>query len=216
MAYGILHMGTQLAHERVGGSPPRHVVIRKGLGTMGKMKGKRFITLFFAMSASALEVAAQTPSLQERAPQKTPPWSLAAASGSAARQAWFLKGLAARRQDFTAFFPEAYGQGGKPDFLFAVQMIRNPFVRQVRVTIVELWGGRIQLGGFAARQHIQAGLPGFGTGALPGLRICNAGYAVMRGFASNRSYGIHLNWRISGRRNAGRGPVGMHSSPSKF
>jgi len=82
--------------------------------------------------------------------------------------------------------------------LFSAEVLRTPFVEQVRVTVVRLWGGRLQLGGFASTsrtENVLLSFSGSGGPALPGVRVPRA----------NRSYGLSLTFRFGRDAHAGRG-----------
>lgn len=99
---------------------------------------------------------------------------------------------------FTLLPAATYNSAPSLQRLFPVEVFRAPFVKQVRVTVVRLWGGRLQLGGFASTSRTENGLlgfPGSGGSVLPGVRVPRA----------NRSYGLCLTLRLGRDAHAGRG-----------
>lgn len=99
---------------------------------------------------------------------------------------------------FTILPAATYNSAPSLQRLFPVEVFRTPFVRQVRVTVVRLCGGRLQLGGFASTSRTENELPSFpGSGgpALLGVKVPRA----------NKSYGLSLTFRFGRDAHAGRG-----------
>jgi hypothetical protein len=67
-----------------------------------------------------------------------------------------------------------------------VELIQTPFIRQVRVSLVQLWGGRLQLDGFASAMSMKNVLDGPSNSGHPG---------VMQPRAAG-VYGISLSFRL--------------------
>lgn len=77
-----------------------------------------------------------------------------------------------------------------------VDVVKTPFVRHTRVGIVQLWGGRLQLGGFASTHHMENVLLGLsGSAGLLGFPIPHPGVGMPR---ANMSYGLSLTFRLGG------------------
>jgi len=99
---------------------------------------------------------------------------------------------------FTILPAATYNPARSLQRLFSVAVFRTPFVKQIRVTVVRLWGGRLQLGGFASTsrtENVLLSFSGSGGPALPGVRVPRA----------NRSYGLSLTFRFGRDAHAGRG-----------
>lgn len=99
---------------------------------------------------------------------------------------------------FTLLPAATYNSAPGLQRLFPVEVFRTPFVKQVRVTVVRLWGGRLQLGGFASTTRTQNVLLGF-----PGS--VGLAHSAAREPRAHRSYGLSLTFRLGRDAHAGRG-----------
>ncbi len=157
------------------------------------MMQKQLILALGVFLSSYLPAGAQTRSthlslIQERPPPGT---TLLAAAPKPFFDDYLspARPLAQPTAHFIVSVTAAYNRDRSPSWLAPVEVVKTPFVRQVRVTVVSLWGGRLQLGGFAStrrRDNVLLGFPGFGGPALPGVRVPRA----------NRSYGLSLTFRL--------------------
>jgi hypothetical protein len=74
-----------------------------------------------------------------------------------------------------------------------VEVVKTPFVRQVRVTIVQFWGGRLRLDGFESTLRTRNFLLGLSeSGGDPAFRVPHAGAAAPR---AARLYGVSVMFR---------------------
>ena len=91
--------------------------------------------------------------------------------------------------------------------LSPVEMVKTPFVRQERVTVVKFWGGRLLLGGVASTNRMENVLLGFSSsGGLPGPRPFTQGHPGTTVPHEGKNYGINLTFRL-GRNAPTDGPV---------
>ncbi len=105
--------------------------------------------------------------------------------------------LAERPARFTALLAAAYNRDGSPESLSAVEVVKTPFVRQARVTVVQLWGGRLQLGGFASTSRMENVLLGYSaSGDLAGFGVSGQGHPGVTVPHGNKSYGVSLTFRL--------------------
>ncbi len=78
------------------------------------------------------------------------------------------------------------------------EQVRTPFLKQVRVPLVSIWSGRVQLSGFqsvAPMENLLCGLPLKNSASGGGLiQQCHAG---IRFPSNNQSYGLSLRFRFS-------------------
>ena len=77
----------------------------------------------------------------------------------------------------------------------------TPFLSQVRLPIVTIWGGRLKLGGFQSQSHLpmsyfQWGLPG--AGAVRGVGLAGGGRFGVLTPPEDDSYGLQLAVNLQG------------------
>lgn len=146
------------------------------------------VLLGSSLPASAQTRPAQLSLLQERPPLRT--ILLAAASSHPSLVASpSAQPLAERPVLPTALFVVAYKRYRKPERPFQMETIQTPFVSQSSVTLVQLWGGRLQLCGFGSTHRMRAVLNGF-----PGPGVLR--YSELRGPQTKISYGASLTFHL--------------------
>ncbi len=157
---------------------------------------KQLILVLGVLLGSYLPAGAQTRSAQlSLVQERPPPRILLAAAPSHLSLTTFLPAqpLAERPAHFTVLLAAVLNRHRSLDHLSPVDVMKTPFVRQARVSIVQLWGGRLQLGGFASTHHMENVLLGLsGSAGLLGFRISHPG-GVPR---ADKSYGLSLTFRL--------------------
>ncbi len=151
--------------------------------------------------SSCLSAAAQTPATQVlliQAPS-APLMTLVRAAPTQLPLATFLPAppLAERPARFNALLAAAYNRDSSPEPLSAVEVVKTPFVRQARVAVVQLWGGRLQLGGFVSTSRMENVLLGYSApGGLAGFGVSGQGHPGVTVPHGNKSYGLSLTFRL--------------------
>jgi hypothetical protein len=160
---------------------------------------KQLILVLGVLLGSYLPAGAQTRSTQLSLMQeRPPPRILLAATPSHLSLTSFLpvQPLAERPARFTVLLAAVLNRHRSLEHLSPVDVVKTAFVRQARVGVVQLWGGRLQLGGFASTHHMENVLLGLsGSADLLGFRISHPGVGMPR---ANRSYGLSLTFRLGG------------------
>ncbi len=177
--------------------------LRKALENKASTRAKAtwlFLTLWVLLS-SYLPARAQTRSAQLSLMQEgpAPRMTLLAAASSPLPLTTFLPGrpLAERPARFTALLAAVYNRDRSPEGLSSVEVLKTPFVRQARVTLVQLWSGRLQLGGFISARRMENVLLGYSaSGDLPGFGVSRQGHPGARVPRADRSYGLSLTFRL--------------------
>lgn len=150
-----------------------------------------FLTLAVLLS-SYVPAGAQTRSAQLSLIQQRPaPITLVAAAPSHLPRTAFspAQPLAERPAGFTALLVAVHDRNTL-ERLFPMEVVRTPFVRQVRMEVARFWGGRLQLDGFESTRYmenVQLGLSG------SGFRNPRGGAFVPR---ADSVYGITLRFRL--------------------
>jgi|SRR6266850_978718 len=91
----------------------------------------------------------------------------------------------------------AYVRDPSLERLLPTERVKNLFFTQVSLPLVQLWGGRIQLGAFQSRLHIQNAQFGLsGYGGTEGFRSARQGYSG--GPSSIRLSGLSLSYHFGG------------------
>ncbi len=159
---------------------------------------KQLILVLGVLLGSNLPTGAQTRFAQLSLMQeRPPPRILLAAAPSHLSLTTFLPAqpLEERPARFTVLLAAVLNRHRSLDHLSPVDVMKTPFVRQTRVSVVQLWGGRLQLGGFASTHHMENVLLGLsGSAGLLGFRISHPG-GVPR---ADKSYGLSLTFRLGG------------------
>ncbi len=162
---------------------------------------KQLTLVLGVLLGSYLPASAQTHSTQLSLMQERPPPKmtlLAAASSHLPLSASLpTRPLAEHPAHFTTLLAAVLNRGGSLDRRSPIEVYRTPFVRQTRVTVVQLWSGRLQLGGFASRRQMEnvlLGLLGPNLLGHPGARVPRA----------NKSYGLSLTFRLGRDAHTGR------------
>lgn len=135
------------------------------------------VLLGSCVPASAQTRPAQLSLLQERPPPRM--ILLAAASSHSPLVASSPARPLAERPALptAALLVVAYKRYRKPEHLFQMETIQTPFVSRSSVTLVQLWGGRLQLCGFGSMHRMGAvlnGFPGPGVSRYLDLRVPRA------------------------------------------
>ena len=142
-----------------------------------KMMKRGFFLLLGMVLSSYLPANAQTNSatlsLMHEGP--APTRTLLAAASSHLVLATFLPASkpAERPAAPTALLVASYKSSRSPENLFQIKTVQTPFVSQSSVTLVRVWGGRLQLSGFGSTHRTGAvlnGYPGPGVPRYLGLR----------------------------------------------
>ncbi len=161
---------------------------------------KRFILTLGMLLGTYLPATAQTLSTQLGFTQERPaPMILLAAAPTQWLLASFLpvRPLAERPARLTALLAAAYNRDSSPERLSSVEVVKTPFVRQVRATVVQLCGGRLELGGFTSTSRMENVLLGFSaSGGLAGFGVSGQGHPGATVPHGNRSYGISLTLHL--------------------
>jgi hypothetical protein len=175
---------------------------------------KQLIPVLGVLLGSYLSAGAQTRSAQFSLVQEPPPPRilLAAAPNRLSLTAFLpAQPLAERPARFTVLLAAVLNRHRSLEHLSPGDVVKTPFVMQTRVGIVQLWGGRLQLGGFASTHHMENALLGLsGSADLLGFRISHPGVGVPR---ANRSYGLSLTFRLGGDAHTGRRVQGWRCLP---
>jgi hypothetical protein len=146
------------------------------------------VLLSSCLPASAQTRPAQLSLLQEPSPQRM--ILLAAASSHPPLFAPPpVRPIAERPAPPAALLVVAYKRYRKPERLFQMETIQTPFVSQSSVTLVQLWGGRLQLRGFGSIHRMGAVLNGFSG---PGV----SRYLELRVPRARTSYGASLTFHL--------------------
>jgi|GEM_PF-1329817 len=176
---------------------------------------KQLILVLGVLLGSYLPAGAQTRSAQLSLMQeRPPPRILLAAAPSHLSLTAFLPAqpLAERPARFTVLLTAVLNRQRSLEHLSPVDVVKTPFVRQARVGVVQLWGGRLQLGGFASTSQMENVLLGFaGSGGLPGSRVFTQGLAGAGVPRASRSYGLSLTFHLGGDAHADRRVEGCRS-----
>ena len=91
----------------------------------------------------------------------------------------------------------AYVRDPSLEGLLPTERVKNLLFTQVSVPLVQFWGGRIRLGAFQSRLHIQNAQFGLsGYGGTDGFRFARQGYSG--GPSSIRLSGISLSYHFGG------------------
>jgi len=137
-------------------------------------------------------------SLMQQRP--SPSMTLLAASSSHVRPTNLLLPVRSPEQRparFAAVLTTAYNRDFSLERLLRTEVVETPFIKQARVTIVQLGGGRLQLGGFASAYHMENVLLGLSaSGGLPPSRAFIQGHPGKRVPRKNGSYGLSLTFRL--------------------
>jgi hypothetical protein len=159
---------------------------------------KRF---FFALAVllSSLPASAQTRSVQLSLMQQSPAARIsplpAASSGLPPTALAQARPPVERTLRFTAPFGAAYNPNPSLERLSPVEVLSTPFIEQLHLTVVPLYGGRLQLGGIASTTRIQNVLMGvFDSQGHPGARYLRA----------HTTYGFSLTFHWGGAAHADR------------
>ncbi|MBI3669479.1 MAG: hypothetical protein HY237_06850 [Acidobacteria bacterium] len=79
----------------------------------------------------------------------------------------------------------------------SLQVVKNPFVRQVRMGFAQLWSGRLQLDGFGSTRRMDSALRfSSGWGGFPGFRAATADSPGLRVLGAERTYGLTMTIRL--------------------
>jgi hypothetical protein len=127
---------------------------------------KRLILLLGVLLNSYLPGAAQTPATQVLLLQRR---------NAPIRE--FFQGLPARLPTTTFVLPQSPGQL-PADFIFRVggvfepdlEVVKTSFVTESRVSVAQLWGGRLKLDGFESELNMENVILGPSGSGHPGLR----------------------------------------------
>ncbi len=159
---------------------------------------KQLILVLGVLLGSHLPGSAQTRSAQLSLMQERPPPILLAAAPSPSSLIAFLPAqpLAERPTRFTVLLAAVFNRHRSLEHLLPLDVVRTPFVRQTRMDLVQLWAGRLQLGGFASTHHMENLVLGPSDAVGPlGVRISHPGGWSPR---ADRSYGLSLTFRLGG------------------
>ena len=160
---------------------------------------KRFFFTLAVLLSSCLPASAQTSSVQLSLAQQTPTPRISplavASSGLPLTTFAQARPPAERTLLFTAPFGAAYNPGPSLARLSPVEVLSTPFIEQLRLTVLPLYGGRLQLGGIASTTRMQNVLMGFfGSQGHPGAKYLLA----------HTSYGLSLTFHWGGAAHADR------------
>ncbi len=90
-----------------------------------------------------------------------------------------------------------YSRGFATQMFSSLQVVKNPFVREVRLGIAQFWSGRLQLGGFGSTRRMDNALRTSSRwGSFPGLRAGTLDYSNLRTLGAERVYGLTMTFRL--------------------
>lgn len=170
------------------------------------MMHKRFIVLLGVVLSSYVPAAAQRPSHQiavlHEPPAPTITIPLRTLPARLPAFSFFLfQGPAGSSAQFTPPIAEAYGRDHTLESTFPIENMKTMFVTESRLSVVQIWGGRLQLNCFVSTLHMgnivlgpSVSVEGF---RLPGTRSVDLyGISLRFPFGSGADSGrsVHL-WR---------------------
>jgi hypothetical protein len=173
---------------------------------------KRFVVLIGMLLGSHAPATAQTSApqpimAQERA---APPMAMlpTAPTALAARSTLLYQDPGNSPGHFNRLFVGAYERDPTLEGLLPMERVKNLVFTQVSFPLVQLWGGRLQLGAFQSTLHIQNVQPGpLGYAGSQGLRSAQQSYSG--GPRSVRLSGLSLSYHFGGNARAARPTEGL-------
>jgi len=90
-----------------------------------------------------------------------------------------------------------YSRDHASQFFSSLRVVKNPFVREVRLGFAQFWSGRLQLGGFGSTRRMDNALhTSSGWGSFPGTRAGALDYSNLRTLGTERTYGLTMTFRL--------------------
>lgn len=160
---------------------------------------KRFILLLGVVLSSYVPAAAQRPSHQIAVVYEVPAPTITIPLRTL--PARLFQGPTRSSAHFTLPIAEAYGRDHRLESTFPIENMKTMFVTESRVSVAQIWGGRLQLNCFASTLHMgnivlgpSVSVEGF---RLPGTRSVDLYGISLRfpfGAGADSGRSVHI-WR---------------------